>query len=518
MASKRRNMFHKNKTQETTEEEERNKLLKEVEDEWRERERRESTTATSVDDSMTDGSEEDDRDDRDECVTKGKSMPLSAFFRIARNTMAMWFKPDATPSAADVEAEFWRHVSTGQSHVCVHSASIESATWGYGFPTTKSSSTSRHPWNLKVLTNNPGSILRSIGPLMGVTVPTLHVGMLFSTCCWYRDPHALPWIEYLHTGATKVCSKTKEFTFMIIVFKEEFCPPVGEDDVSTERVQHKCFVALSVYGVPDEWSDELRGALKGLLPRYVRDKAVWLASDIAMVPPALLVERGVALCRTVQEPGQFVLVFPKAFTSSICTGYVVSESVYFARPMWLDTAEKVFKDIQESCEPTVFSLEKLLFCIANDSRSSVDVLNQVLPMVVNIRETEVRMRRELEEVGLVATERLPGVTKGRQSSKQNNQHDYDCDTCRGTLFLSLVTNSHEEVNYCLTHAVEMLKKDPSQLKHCKLLYGYDEEEMEELIEKVKSRIEMKSQKKGGQGGGAGRSSGGASAANTTKNN
>ena len=39
---------------------------------------------------------------------------------------------------------------------------------------------------------------------LGVTAPTLHVGMLFSTVCWYRDPHGLPWIEYLHTGASKI--------------------------------------------------------------------------------------------------------------------------------------------------------------------------------------------------------------------------------------------------------------------------------------------------------------------------
>lgn len=40
--------------------------------------------------------------------------------------------------------------------------------------------------------------------IAGVTVPTLHVGMLFTTCCWYRDPHGLPWVEYLHTGANKI--------------------------------------------------------------------------------------------------------------------------------------------------------------------------------------------------------------------------------------------------------------------------------------------------------------------------
>lgn len=80
-----------------------------------------------------------------------------------------------------------------------------------------------------------------------------------------------------------------------------------------------------------------------LVPNLCRDKTIWLASDTAMIPPNLLVKRGISICRTVQEPGQFILVFPKAFTSSICTGYLVSESVYFAHPSWLSTAQQIFK-------------------------------------------------------------------------------------------------------------------------------------------------------------------------------
>lgn len=94
-------------------------------------------------------------------------MALNGFYRIARNTMAMWFSKTDSPAAGDVELEFWKHVASRQHHVCVHSGSIDTGPAGYGFPTAKNSSTSRHPWNLKMLTNNPGSILRFLGPIMG---------------------------------------------------------------------------------------------------------------------------------------------------------------------------------------------------------------------------------------------------------------------------------------------------------------------------------------------------------------
>lgn len=37
--------------------------------------------------------------------------------------------------------------------------------------------------------------------VLGVTIPWLNIGMVFSTSCWSRDQNHLPYIDYLHTGA-----------------------------------------------------------------------------------------------------------------------------------------------------------------------------------------------------------------------------------------------------------------------------------------------------------------------------
>ncbi|KAJ9590136.1 hypothetical protein L9F63_016748, partial [Diploptera punctata] len=427
---------------------ERQKLFDDVEKEWAEKEKKASTSTTSgSSDTTEEDCETDTTDESEECIVKGRNMPLNAFYRIARNTMSMWFR-QVDPPAAEVEQEFWRHVTLRQSHVCVHSGSIDSSGWGYGFPCSKNSPFARHPWNLKVLTNNSGSILRSIGPIMGVTVPTLHVGMLFTTCCWYRDPHGLPWVEYLHTGASKIW-----------------------------------------YGIPDEYSAVFRSALSKLVPRYVKNKTIWLPSDTAMVPPPMLVKHGVSLCHTVQEPGQFILVFPRAFTSSICTGYLVSESVYFAQPSWLNTAEQAFKDIRDSCEPSMFSLERLLFSIATDGRTNVEVLKQILPMVLQIRQQELEYRKQLYALGLKTSERLPlpeaHIKRRKARQAREEEGDYECEMCRANLFVSLVTNSHEEGVYCLPHAVQLLTKKRHHLKYCKLMYTYDQNNVEKFYQKMR---------------------------------
>lgn len=59
-----------------------------------------------------------------------------------------------------------------------------------------------------------------------------------------------------------------------------------------------------------------------LVPDLVngQDKSVWLSSDTVMVPPTMLADEGVTLSRTVQQAGQFIVVWPQAFSSSLSTG------------------------------------------------------------------------------------------------------------------------------------------------------------------------------------------------------
>lgn len=108
-------------------------------------------------------------------ILQGRNMPLNAFYRIARNTQRMWFGENQRSgnetegaSADEVESAFWKHVAERKRHVCVHAASIDSSGRGFGFSVAKNSPFARHPWNLKVLTNNAGSVLRALGPIMGI--------------------------------------------------------------------------------------------------------------------------------------------------------------------------------------------------------------------------------------------------------------------------------------------------------------------------------------------------------------
>lgn len=96
---------------------ERQKLFDSVEADWAKSEakaRRNADRSAMSESNTNENSESDDQSDDDddesgdsgsmECIVKGKSMALSAFFRVARNTMALWFR-NGEPTTNEVEAE-----------------------------------------------------------------------------------------------------------------------------------------------------------------------------------------------------------------------------------------------------------------------------------------------------------------------------------------------------------------------------------------------------------------------------
>lgn len=73
---------------------EREKLFDEVETEWAKKESRSLLRAQQTVNKLNvlSNSDSESEDESEECITKGRNMALNAFYRIARNTMSMWFK------------------------------------------------------------------------------------------------------------------------------------------------------------------------------------------------------------------------------------------------------------------------------------------------------------------------------------------------------------------------------------------------------------------------------------------
>lgn len=54
------------------------------------------------------------------------------------------------------------------------------------------------------------------------------------------------------------------------------------------------------------------------------------------------------------------------------------------------------QDIHDSCEPAMFSLEQLLFSVAQDIRTNVEILEVVMPMLKEVYDREIKERAEIQ--------------------------------------------------------------------------------------------------------------------------
>ena len=55
------------------------------------------------------------------------------------------------------------------------------------------------------------------------------------------------------------------------------------------------------------------------------------------IPPLELVEHGTSVCRGVQHEGEFIIIFPKAYTCRVDTGFNITESLHCASRRWITT-------------------------------------------------------------------------------------------------------------------------------------------------------------------------------------
>uniref|UniRef100_UPI00358ED3F9 protein Jumonji-like isoform X2 n=1 Tax=Myxine glutinosa TaxID=7769 RepID=UPI00358ED3F9 len=398
------------------------------------------------------GSKDDFLKGLHECIFKGKSVSLTMFYRTAKNILGMCFARDE-PLSSEVEQKYWDIVEDRQKHTAVYCGKVDTQSYGSGFPIGKSEAFSRHGWNLTVLPNNPGSVLRHLGALSGVTIPWLNIGMIFSTSCWSCDQN-LPCIDYLHTGADKIW-----------------------------------------YCVPESQREVLEKAVQDLAP--INGKSSFESLRHHLISPEALCKAGVKVHRVVQRSGQFVVHFPGAFTASVCCGYNVSEAVHFATAHWLPGARETAMVMKRGRMPNPFPLEKLLYlaAVAEVDREGLPILTYISPILELIRDCELRGRRQLYEAGLRCSARYGGqdgpplgvleVRKRARKGAPLESPERRCHTCQQLCYLSMVVQESENIVFCLECALAYVR-DKKSCHGLKMMYRYDEEQINSLVYQVSS--------------------------------
>ncbi|TKW23630.1 hypothetical protein SEVIR_4G303900v4 [Setaria viridis] len=379
-------------------------------------------------------------------VHRRKSCLLETFRRFEERVRKRWFG-QRSPTRVQVEKQFWEIVEgkAGELEV-MYGSDLDTSIYGSGFPRLSDlvpSSVDQEtwrkycssPWNLNNFPNLPGSVLRTVrDKIAGVMVPWLYIGMLFSSFCWHVEDHCFYSINYLHWG------------------------------------EPKCW-----YGVPGAEANTFEQVMRQALPDLFDAQPDLLFHLVTMLNPSILRANGVPVYSVMQEPGNFVITFPRSFHGGFNLGLNCAEAVNFAPADWLPHGGIGADLYRLYRKAPVLSHEELLYVVAKngvDAESLPHLKGEIERLFINER----RRREELWINGIIkSSPMLPRSNPNFIGSEE----DPTCIICRQYLYLSAVSCNCRLSSYvCLEHWKHLCECSPE--KHC-LLYRHTLAELGDLV-------------------------------------
>ncbi|GAB2218824.1 hypothetical protein Droror1_Dr00002056 [Drosera rotundifolia] len=280
----------------------------------------------------------------------GPEFTLDAFQRYAEDFKFQYFRraedgqypgnrltkipENSEPSIEAIEGEYWRMVEKPSEEIEVlYGADIETGVFGSGFPKASSDDcipgdkNAKSGWNLNNLSRLPGSALSyESADISGVQVPWLYVGMCFSSFCWHVEDHHFYSLNYMHFGAPKLW-----------------------------------------YGVPGKEASNFECTMRKLLPDLFEEQPDLLHKLVTQLSPTILKSEGVPVYRCVQNPGEYVLTFPRAYHSGFNCGFNCAEAVNVAPLDWFPHGQNAVELYRDQGRKTSISHDKLLLGAAREA-------------------------------------------------------------------------------------------------------------------------------------------------------
>ncbi|OMO72095.1 hypothetical protein CCACVL1_17954 [Corchorus capsularis] len=368
------------------------------------------------------------------------------------------------PSIENIEGEYWRIVEKATEEIEVlYGADLETGVFGSGFPKKSSqvgfASNDKYinsGWNLNNFPRLPGSVLSyESSDISGVLVPWLYVGMCFSSFCWHVEDHHLYSLNYMHWGAPKIW-----------------------------------------YGVPGKDAPKLEEAMRKHLPDLFDEQPDLLHKLVTQLSPSILKSEGVPVYRCVQNAGEFVLTFPRAYHAGFNCGFNCAEAVNVAPVDWLPHGQIAIELYRDQGRKTSISHDKLLLGAAREAVRAQWELN----LLKKYTSDNLRWKDVCGKDGVLATtlktrvemERLRrgSICSSSQPKKMESNFDAtserECYICFFDLHLSAVGCQCSPDKFaCLNHA----KQFCSCTKGAKFsLFRYDINELNILMEALEGKL------------------------------
>ncbi|KAJ4850539.1 hypothetical protein Tsubulata_036378 [Turnera subulata] len=376
----------------------------------------------------------------------GKNLTLEAFRRVADRAKRKWFGSGCA-SRVQIEKKFWEIVEGLAGDVEVmYGSDLDTSVYGSGFPRINDARPESvetkvwdeycgSPWNLNNLPKLKGSVLRAVHQnITGVMVPWLYVGMLFSAFCWHFEDHCFYSMNYLHWG------------------------------------EPKCW-----YSVPGSEADAFEKVMRNSLPDLFDAQPDLLFQLVTMLNPSVLQDNGVPVYSVLQEPGNFVITFPRSYHGGFNLGLNCAEAVNFAPADWLPHGGFGAELYQTYHKTAVLSHEELLCVVAKancDSKVSPFLKKELVRMYTK----EKTWRERLWRNGIIKSSPMP---PRKCPEFVGTEEDPTCIICKQYLYLSaVVCRCRPSAYVCLEHWEHICECKSSRFR---LLYRHTLAELYDLV-------------------------------------
>lgn len=375
----------------------------------------------------------------------GKQFALEAFRRVAERAKKKWFGSSPT-SRVQLEKKFWEIVegSAGEVEV-MYGSDLDTSVYGSGFPRAtdqrpesieveKWEEYCASPWNLNNLPKLRGSMLQTVhNSIAGVMVPWLYIGMLFSSFCWHFEDHCFYSMNYLHWGEPKYW-----------------------------------------YSVPGNEAKAFEKVMRKSLPDLFEAQPDLLFQLVTMLNPSVLLENGVPVYSVQQEPGNFVITFPRSYHGGFNFGLNCAEAVNFAPADWLPHGGFGAELYQLYRKAAVLSHEELL-CVVAKSDFDIKASPYLKKELHRIYDKEKTLRERLWRNGIVSSSPM---SPRKHPEYVGTEEDPTCIICQQYLYLSaVVCRCRPSAFVCLEHWENLCECKPNRHR---LLYRYSLAELKDL--------------------------------------
>ncbi|GAV90459.1 JmjC domain-containing protein/JmjN domain-containing protein/zf-C5HC2 domain-containing protein, partial [Cephalotus follicularis] len=337
----------------------------------------------------------------------------NSFKRMADAVFAQRFPDSQSPSPEFVEKEFWHEMSHGKGKTVEYAVNIE----GSAFSCDPSDRLGRSRWNLKTLPKLPKSTLHLLEyPIPGITDPMLYIGMLFSMFAWHVEDHYLYSINYHHTGAPKTWYGVPGHAAL------QF------EKVTLDHVY--CHNILSTDG--EDGASEV------------------LTRKTTMFAPNILLQSNVPVCKAVQNPGEFVITFPRAYHAGFNNGFGCGEAVNFAVGNWFPFGAAAGQRYALLRQMSILPYEELLCKEVIRYSKSKKLAEQLSDCLIQI--SFLRHIRSLNNA-LWPLTNAPALF----TYMSNSQGTILCNLCKRDCYLAFVECSSCYKRACLFHGIKSLE-------------------------------------------------------------